>query len=338
MRPLIKFICIFVGIQILILSGLLVAFPSSTLSRDVMAIFADAFAHRDASTLPYAPSPSVATTTDQKIPIATPVSGTVSLKKPIAPVPPPKTPPAASTPGPLRATNSTTGTASGGLITDKNALNPAQIIVLTNAERAKEGLPPLAYHSQLTEMSSAKAMDMISKQYFAHVSPDGTDVGQLADNAHYVYANLGENLALGDFDSSADVVLGWMNSPGHRANILNATFTEIGVAAIMGNYEGRMVWYSVQEFGRPRPICPKPDTTLEQTIAGYEAQTRATEATLAELRKELETEGISKDTYNAKAKEYNALIESYNSLVTILKAAITQYNAGVQVYNICIKS
>jgi len=124
-----------------------------------------------------------------------------------------------------------------------------------------------------------------------------------------------------------------MNSPGHRANILNKNFTEIGVAAIMGNYEGRMVWYAVQEFGRPMPDCPKPDAALEQRITLYETQITATETTLAHLRAEIETPGIDQETYDAKAKDYNTLVEFYNGLITTVKADIAAYNAGAQAYN-----
>lgn len=338
MKKLFKFASIFVGLPILILLGMLVVFQSRTISREGVELFSGRFFHSVATNSPNSLPTSSSLTTDKKVLIATPAPNTASAKKTLDPALSPSATLPVSTPGPLRATNLTTSAPTGHATGNNSALNPAQIIVLTNAERAKEGLPPLAYHSQLTEMSSVKAMDMIAKQYFAHVSPDGTDVAKLAENAQYKYANLGENLALGDFSSSADVVLGWMNSPGHRANILNKNFTEIGVAAITGNYEGRMVWYSVQEFGRPMPTCTKPDTTLEQKIVLSEAQTAATEAALAALRTELETSGIDKETYNAKAKEYNALIKFYNGLVTILKADITKYNAGVQTYNICIKS
>jgi uncharacterized protein YkwD len=247
--------------------------------------------------------------------------------------PPPKA--SISTPGPLLAPSPPQS--ENSVVPNKSgALNQSDITALTNVERGREGLKPLVFNERLAAMAEMKAVDMINKHYFAHVSPDGTDIAKLAAITHYQYLNLGENLALGDFRSSEEVVLGWMNSPGHRANILNKDFTEIGVAAVMGNYEGRMVWYSVQEFGRPMPLCPKPDVVLEQKIALYETQITATETTLAHLRAEIETPGIDRETYDAKAKDYNILVGFYNDLVTTIKADITAYNAGVKAYNMCI--
>jgi uncharacterized protein YkwD len=264
---------------------------------------------------------------------------TTSSSRAIASPPPPKS--AVSTPGPLIATHSNSVATSspsniGVAPNESGALNQKDITLLTNIERTTRGLGSLTFSNRLAKMAEVKARDMINKQYFAHVSPDGTDVTMLAANAGYVYLNLGENLALGDFRSSGDVVTGWMNSPGHRANILNQNYTEIGVAAIMGNYSGRTVWYAVQEFGRPMPDCPKPDVLLEQKIALYETQITATEATLAHLREEIDTPGIDRETYAAKVDDYNTLVNFYNGLVAKVKADVVTYNAGVIAYNVCI--
>jgi uncharacterized protein YkwD len=276
---------------------------------------------KNVSTIPPQDSPEKTT---MSVPITTHVA---SL--------PPPSKASISTPGALIAPASPKNDSSG--VPDKSgALNQNDITTLTNVERGREGLQPLVFNKRLAAMAEMKAVDMINKHYFAHVSPDGTDIAKLAAMTQYQYLNLGENLALGDFRSSEDVVTGWMNSPGHRANILNKDFTEIGVAAVMGNYEGRMVWYSVQEFGRPMPDCPKPDTLIEQKIVLYETQITATETTLAHLRAEIETPRIDRETYDAKVKDYNTLVEFYNGLVAKVKADITTYNAGVKAYNVCI--
>ena len=230
---------------------------------------------------------------------------------------------------PVSATSSDTPSSIG-------VLNQRDVIMLTNNERVANGLPSLAYNKQLSEMANAKAVDMIQKQYFAHVSPDGIDLSKLAQTYGYGYLNVGENLALGDFTSSADVVTGWMNSPGHRANILNKNFTEIGVAAIQGNYEGRVVWYAVQEFGRPLAACSLPDPLLKKKIDISQGQINTLEQTLANLKAEIDTPGIDTATYNAKVADYNTLVALYDQLIGTTKQDIQSFNAAAGVYNMCV--
>lgn len=209
------------------------------------------------------------------------------------------------------------------------------IVRLTNTERAKGGLPALAWNARLGAMAEAKAFDMIARQYFAHEAPDGSDIGDLAEKYGYAYLNIGENLALGDFATSGAVVAGWMNSPGHRANIMSATFREIGVASLRGTWEGREVWFAVQEFGRPLSACPLPDTALKAKIALWEDQVGRLAATLEGLKRELEEPGISRESYNAKVNDYNAIVALYNKLVGELKADIAAYNTAVDAFNDC---
>lgn len=217
------------------------------------------------------------------------------------------------------------------------ALNQQDIIVLTNSERVKVGLPALSFNATLSLIAEAKAKDMIARQYFAHVSPTGVDVAGLAVEYGYQYKNIGENLALGDFENSQDVVNGWMNSPGHRANILNTDFTEIGVSAIVGNYNGRQVWYSVQEFGRPLPKCTLPDSAIDKKITLYQTQITATEAALLHLKEEIESPNIDEETYRAKVKDYNTTVKTYNDLIEAVKSFIALYNAQVSAYNTCVE-
>lgn len=91
---------------------------------------------------------------------------------------------------------------------------------------------------------------MIEKNYFDHVNPDGENVSDVAAQMGYPYSYLGENLAMGDFRSSEQMVTGWMNSPGHRGNILNPNYVEIGVAAAYAEIKGRKQWISAQIFGK----------------------------------------------------------------------------------------
>lgn len=215
-------------------------------------------------------------------------------------------------------------------------LNQKAILDIVNIERAKEGLPALTFNLRLSAMAEGKAVDMINKQYFAHVSPTGVDVAHLSKVYGYEYIFLGENLAMGDFVSSSDVMTGWMNSPGHRANILSKNYTEIGISALQGDYEGRTVWYAVQEFGKPLSSCPAPDAALEATIVNEQTSVSAFEQTLTTMRAGIDQASGDQVAYNAQAENYNTMVDAYNNLVTKTKLDITTYNAGVTAFNLCL--
>ncbi len=207
---------------------------------------------------------------------------------------------------------------------------------LTNVERQKAGLPILQFSKRLTDVAEAKALDMRAKQYFAHVSPSGVDIKQLSEIYGYQYLSIGENLALGNFTGNADVVLGWMNSPGHRANILNTKFTEIGISAIVGNYEGEEVWFAVQEFGRPSTDCPKPDALLGQKITIFNTQLEALEVSLRNLEAEIALLQNEYSQRSEKTKDYNTIVTLYNDIATRTKENIGVFNAQVRSYDICV--
>lgn len=111
-----------------------------------------------------------------------------------------------------------------------------QVVDLTNAERQKAGLKPLQIHTQLMNVAEAKSADMAKNNYFSHNSPTyGSPFDQIKA-AGISYRAAGENIAQGQ-RTPAQVVQAWMDSPGHRANILNANFTHIGVGYVAdGNY------------------------------------------------------------------------------------------------------
>src|SRR3972149_8112399 len=137
----------------------------------------------------------------------------------------------------------------------------------TNIQREKNGLTTLSTNSLLNQSTQRKVKDMFSEQYFEHISPQGLDVSDLAENAGYKFILIGENLALGNFLNDEALVQAWMDSPGHRENILNSGYKEIGVAVLKGTYQGKTTWIAVQHFGKPLSDCPQPDTTLKQKIA-----------------------------------------------------------------------
>jgi uncharacterized protein YkwD len=223
------------------------------------------------------------------------------------------------------------------VVVNGGSFNADEIVALTNIERVKHGLSPLRVNSTLTQIALAKAKDMIDKQYFEHVSPDGTDIGKLAQQYGYAYVHIGENLALGDFASSSHVVNGWMDSPGHRANILGSDFVEIGVSAVRGMWQGRMVWWSVQEFGHPMPACDKPDEVVRKKIEIYEAQLSSIRDSIVKLKSAIEDPTTSRDTYLIDINEYNATVDLFNRFLAEEKALVVSYNAEVANYNECIK-
>lgn len=134
------------------------------------------------------------------------------------------------------------------------------LVTLTNADRSKSELGTLAINPLLTAAAQAKADDMAKKGYFAHTSPDGTTSWFWFKQAGYSYSYAGENLAV-DFGDSSDVENAWLNSPTHRANILNSHYTEIGIATAVGMYQGHETTFVVQMFGTPpRSVVPTPQS------------------------------------------------------------------------------
>lgn len=212
----------------------------------------------------------------------------------------------------------------------------AGILAETNAQRIALGLSPFSFNAQLTVAAQAKVADMISRQYFEHESPDGKGPGDLADAAGYEYLAVAENLALGDYENSAEIVEGWMDSPGHRENIVSTTFSDIGVAVGRGMFEGDWVWFAVQEFGRPASDCPLPSTALEARIEDSRRTLAETQGILEETFKEIEnTEPKYGSAYNAKIDAYNDLVETYNKLIAETETLVEMYNSEVKAYNEC---
>lgn len=130
------------------------------------------------------------------------------------------------------------------------AVVSAILVDLANVDRSTHGLANLTVNPKLVAVAQAKANDMAAKGYFSHVSPDGVEPWHWFRQEGYAYTFAGENLAV-DFSDSGDVERAWMNSPTHRDNILNAKFTEIGIATAQGIYQGRATTFVVQVFAVP---------------------------------------------------------------------------------------
>lgn len=113
----------------------------------------------------------------------------------------------------------------------------SQVLQLTNQERAKNGLKPLAADWQLSRVAYYKSADMRDKNYFSHTSPTYGDPFTMMKSFGITYRSAAENIAAGQQTPSA-VVQSWMNSPGHRQNILNGSFTHMGSGYAAGGSYG----------------------------------------------------------------------------------------------------
>jgi len=214
----------------------------------------------------------------------------------------------------------------------------SKIIAETNAQRIANGLPALVENNILDDAATAKANDMFKNQYFEHISPTGVDPGKLVQNQGYEYIVTGENLILGNFKDEADLVQDWMNSEGHRANILNTRYAEIGVSVVKGTYNGETVWISVQEFGLPMSACTKPSESLKTQIEVQQTELGQLSFSIDEKKKEIDNTNKNSSYYSQMINDYNSMVANYNSFGEQLKNIILQYNNQVNDFNQCVNA
>ncbi|MFD9406545.1 CAP domain-containing protein [Streptomyces sp. NPDC059989] len=121
----------------------------------------------------------------------------------------------------------------------------AEVLALVNQERAAVGCPALTVNAKLTKAAQDHSADMAAHSNMSHTGSDGSDPGQRITRAGYEWRTYGENVAYG-YSTAAKVMEGWMNSPGHKRNILDCSYKEIGIGlAQPGQY-----W--TQDFGAAR--------------------------------------------------------------------------------------
>ena len=122
-----------------------------------------------------------------------------------------------------------------------------QVFELVNKERAVRGLSMLKYNYELARLARIKSQDMIDKKYFAHESPTYGSPFKMMESFGFKFSSAGENIAYGQ-KTAAEVMNAWMNSAGHKANILSETYTTIGVG-VAKTAAGTLYW--TQEFMKP---------------------------------------------------------------------------------------
>ncbi len=212
------------------------------------------------------------------------------------------------------------------------------VIDITNKQRSLNGnLLALKENYKLDFSAEKKLQDMFVKGYFDHVSPDGVGVGDLGSQVSYEYIIIGENLALGNFKDNQSLVDAWMASEGHRANILNKRYTDIGVAVGKGSYQGKVIWMAVQHFGLPKSACPSIDEVLKGIIAIDQKTIKTIEEDLTRKKAKVDSGAVSNGmTTSEQINEYNSLVNDYNKLIINIKQKINTYNEQVRSFNHCI--
>ncbi len=233
-----------------------------------------------------------------------------------------------SLPAPLRAVSES----------EQAYLTRGGVMKWTNIHITNAGLPALAENPQLNTAARLKVQDMFARQYFEHVSPTGGNISTLLDGVGYQFIAVGENLALGNYENDQALVQAWMDSPGHRANILNVRFREIGVAVVQGTFEGRQTWLAVQAFALPLAACPQADKALKAQINLLELQIAELKVRADTILTELEQSRRrdNREQYNEKVNEYNVIANQINSFIAQLKIIVSQYNEQVRIFNACV--
>jgi hypothetical protein len=155
--------------------------------------------------------------------------------------------------------NSLWATPHHGVLDYATDVSSSNLLIETNNQRAANGLGALAVNSQLNQAAQSKANDMAARDYWSHNTPEGNTPWTFFTAAGYEYQAAGENLAYG-FDTTPNTVTAWMNSPGHRANILNTSYKEVGFGiANAPSYQGTgPETIIVAEYGSPLVAAAAP--------------------------------------------------------------------------------
>lgn len=157
-----------------------------------------------------------------------------------------------------------------GVLGYASQIDPDTVIELTNKERLSAGVTILKENLELDQAALAKATDMFEHNYWAHVSPTGTEPWYFVTEAGYKYQHAGENLAR-DFSNPSDVVKAWMASPTHRKNLLDEKYKDIGIAVLDGYINGVETTLVVQMFGSTQTTVAKiAATTVSKTAYAQE--------------------------------------------------------------------
>ncbi len=168
------------------------------------------------------------------------------------------------------------------------------LIDLTNESRLAQNEPPLIRNPKLDRAAELKGNDMASKQYFSHNSPEGVTPWHWFREVGYNFLFAGENLAI-NFSDSSEVQRAWLESPTHRANIMNVEFREIGIATIKGEYNDYPTIYIVQMFGTPAYGKIKEDKSFSVQEYGASSTVTVSKITTSENVKGASTGTVAEE-------------------------------------------
>jgi uncharacterized protein YkwD len=152
-----------------------------------------------------------------------------------------------------------------GVLGYASHINVSDLFHKTNQERQSRGFSELRLNPKLSKAAEQKALHMFEKNYWAHISPDGTEPWDFILDTDYDYLYAGENLAK-NFSSSNEVVVAWLNSPSHRDNLLSPNYDEIGFGVVNGVLNGYETTLVVQMFGRPRSAAQLASVNEEEKL------------------------------------------------------------------------
>lgn len=243
----------------------------------------------------------------------------------------------------------------------REVLTREAIITLTNNARALNGLPLLKENQLLNSIAQSRAQDMLDKQYFAHVSPTGQQASDIAQDVGYHYKIIAENIGSGNFYTNQKIVDGWMQSPGHRMNILSAEVEDIGAAVLKGKMKGVETYIAVQIFGLQslpvsQNVCVAPSKSLHDDIDLKKAEIESLSDQLNRLKNELDAEKESIDTdqrytysdaqkiqklnvrintFNEKSRWYKRVAADAKAKSAVAESMVNEYNRMLQTYNDC---
>jgi uncharacterized protein YkwD len=144
-------------------------------------------------------------------------------------------------------------------------ISSTNVVKLSNDVRVKNGVGNLDLDPRLSRAAQMKADDMAARGYLAHETPDGRTPWDWIERAGYDFLAAAENLAVG-YPNDAELISAWMESEGHRHNLLNQKYTDVGIGIARGMYKGQDSLFVVQMFGKPR-VLRQPDVLAAQPIA-----------------------------------------------------------------------
>lgn len=172
-----------------------------------------------------------------------------------------------------------TDTFNGSTLAYATEMSRGNLLASTNNRRAANGVASLSLNSSLNQAAQNKAIDMRNRNYWSHETPDGQEPWVFIDAVGYTYTKAGENLAYG-YPTSDTTITGWMNSPSHRANMLDSAFTEVGFGYVnaenfnnAGNQTIVVAMYAKPYAAAPVPApAPEPEPVVQESQPEVQSQ------------------------------------------------------------------